>query len=436
MVPLHLAGGGVVLRGEAKPDTNSADINIADATVSTNVSQVAILTITGDDGKKALRSAPMWLVRDAAALVNSETRHVYRAINLQGQPTPQEKEAYSQGRYWFVEVADALIGTKSGEMLLVVDLVQTDPAFYSNYDLKYYRSGNEPPSDAQSQTRSSSRRAALEKYRERRIHLGTGGNWTWSDADANYTFRLDGQNEKLSIRGRPNFTFLEIDEDNPTNALIEAKSAAEVILEKTRESSFELSTALQRYGHLAGNGAAASSALEEAISNLNGFTNLLGSSLKHLRSATNGLQHSSTQSALEDLLSEEFLYSRLRRNMTNNASLDVQARTLIIGTSNLLKSATAQFNSITNRFPQLAGGTSAIWKENEISTEYFSAYPKYIDNLNPEVFSNSVEFGRVAAFFRYLKSHKPAAWSKVYSATTQFPPSVGRTPRLIERELD
>jgi len=229
------AGGGIILRGIAKPVKNCTSCEILQVILLDNqhLSSVKVNT------KKCTVSytAPNWLIKDAAMLVNSETSTVYRNVNLLSQPTkdelydiiskqiPEIEGMWSQNigklfevsiatisKYFFIEVSKPLIGTKSGEVLLVVDLILTDPEFYSKFDLERSKNIINLPKvnlmDINKDEAVKKYEYVLKTFIDEKIK-----NWTWTDERANFEFTVSCDSNKLLITGIPSFTFLNKDKE-------------------------------------------------------------------------------------------------------------------------------------------------------------------------------------------------------------------------------
>lgn len=142
ILAVSTAGGGVVFKGKTlvnKQDYSKfLDFKLKDE-ISGEV-QLAFQTALGSVQISIDKS----MLRDAAMLVNWESseNEMYRDVNLNGSPDSDEDSIkYPQDSYWYVEMADPLIGTKSGEILLLADLLLTDINFYSdeeNYEIDKY----------------------------------------------------------------------------------------------------------------------------------------------------------------------------------------------------------------------------------------------------------------------------------------------------------
>jgi hypothetical protein len=128
------AGGGVVLQGVARPksqDSLAMFTNIT-FTESKGISLMSIQT----SGKTISFSDSTWIMRDAAMLVKSErSDEMYRDVNLFGSSFDRN---HSSDEYFNVELADSLKRTKSGEILILTDLILTTKG-----NTKYYCSNQE-----------------------------------------------------------------------------------------------------------------------------------------------------------------------------------------------------------------------------------------------------------------------------------------------------
>lgn len=197
---ISLAGGGVVLRGITKCDAAQSDLCEFDnvTIVQRQESRDSVMLEASYKSCVVRHKIPTWIARSAADLVDSETAVVYRNVNLLGKPTKEEIQRFGQDAtrsYWFIEVSEPLVQTKVGETLLLIDLLLTDPAFYAA-------------------TAGKSVNQSLEESSEVKIFLENWPkpfNWTWTDEQANPTFRVDCERHKLTLSGKPQYTFLYID---------------------------------------------------------------------------------------------------------------------------------------------------------------------------------------------------------------------------------
>jgi len=201
-----IAGGGVILRGIAQCTGNC---DITDAHIE-NSPDTAYITI--DNNKcNAKYKAPSWIVKDAIALVKSESSEVYRNVNLLGDPVKGE-EKYSSYEYWHVEVSDALIKTKSGELLLAIDLMLTDPDFYSGFDINRDHDTVGEKADSNNATKEAIENNNIIDFYEVFEGLGKKSNvvnWTWNDERTKYSYTVSCSKKAIEITGSPTYTFLK-----------------------------------------------------------------------------------------------------------------------------------------------------------------------------------------------------------------------------------
>lgn len=126
------AKGGVVLKKESQP-MDDALMVYQSVRFSQIDDEYSAIHFTTNECEVSLISKK-WILQDAAKLVDSEgSSDLVRDINLHGTPSDNEDTlTYSRDEYWYVEMNQNLIGTKAGEVLLLVDLLQTDVSFYSD----------------------------------------------------------------------------------------------------------------------------------------------------------------------------------------------------------------------------------------------------------------------------------------------------------------
>ncbi len=207
-----IAGGGVILRGNAQCNGNCDIIGVQIVT-SSNTAYIAL------DNKqcKAKYTAPQWMVKDAIALVDSETSEVYRNVNLLGYPTTKKEIKYSSDDYWHVEISDALIKRKSGELLLAIDLMLTDPGFYSNFniDRKHDTVGEKKTKKQEniSDEENISPNDNVIAFENARNNLINTVNWTWNDEKTKYSYNISCNKKTINITGNPTYTFLLINDN-------------------------------------------------------------------------------------------------------------------------------------------------------------------------------------------------------------------------------
>ena len=230
--PISSAGGGVILRGTAEPDKNCTQCKIQRVSLLNKQQLSSVIVYTNKC--TVSYTAPIWLIKDAVMLVNSETSTVYRNVNLLGQPTidevkviisklpnvkemqPQDLSKYLElgvatiSKYYFIEVSTPLIGTKSGEVLLVVDLILTDPEFYAKFDLERTKNIINLNKDS-----FMNINIAVKKYEDvLKTYVDKNfKNWTWTDERAKFEFTISCHSNKLLITGAPSFTFLDINKE-------------------------------------------------------------------------------------------------------------------------------------------------------------------------------------------------------------------------------
>lgn len=247
-----LAGGGVVLKGEAQPVIEDSSVVFINVNIEEEHEGYSTLIFETSKCNVSLSSFT-WLIKDAVELVNKEkNRKMYRDINLSGLPRKKEDtSSFPPDSNWYIEMNEALIGTKSGEMLLLVDLLQTDLEFYSDSgktseinqfeEVKSELLGenmvrtlelimsldtlNDEDLNSIALTESDivkllglhyllgsnpSDSVVLESFLL--IHEAT--NWTYNDEYTDYYYHCDCDSNYLNITGRPIFTYLTMGFEN------------------------------------------------------------------------------------------------------------------------------------------------------------------------------------------------------------------------------
>jgi hypothetical protein len=201
-----VAGGGVVLRGVASCSGPSDNCAVKAVHInSSSASDDATLEITSPKCSVPY-TAPSWMISDSIALVSSETSTITRNVNLLGDPTPAEINSRPNiEEYFTVEVSRSLIGRKAGEVLIAVDLMLTDPQFYSGF--KIHRAsdtvGPTGPSAPNLSTTVKAYMTAADSLAREFV------NWTWNDENSGYRYEIQCGSNKLSLTGLPTYTFLD-----------------------------------------------------------------------------------------------------------------------------------------------------------------------------------------------------------------------------------
>jgi len=247
------AGGGVILKGIAKPYKNDDKIIFNDVKIvelSDTNSRLNFITTKCN----VEFSNTSGLIRDAVMFVDFEKRRdsITRDVTLLGEPTDSDLLDYSPYEYFYIEMTKPLIGTKSGEQLLLVDILMTDTKFYSDstfvgnteiyerkidslykeslglsYNNFIYNRNLSTPLDSirvaefhkianktlsliytRDVYENYLNLGEFEEYIEsiRELHYPT--NWTYNDEKIDYIFKCDCNKNKLIFDGEPIFTFL------------------------------------------------------------------------------------------------------------------------------------------------------------------------------------------------------------------------------------
>jgi hypothetical protein len=292
-----LGGGGVILRGQSKCKGDAA---------SCTITSLAILAPSANRAELQVETklcavhyaAPPWMIKDAVALVDSENATVYRNVNLLGDLTEAEKKSGldDDGTYWVIELSDALLKKRAGELLIAIDLMLTDPDFYSNFKLNRNSDAVTPINatarliaHSDSAIQASSPRVKAFEDALGALDNSDFSNWTWNDESSRYTHKLSCESHTIAFTGTPTYTFLR---RGPNQSLIEDK----------------------------------------------------------------------------------------------------------------------------------------------VTTKFFSDNYQLIINLNSDIYNNAIQFARLAAFLRQIKSGDSTLWSQLVNDSQKLPESHGSTPRLISRE--
>jgi hypothetical protein len=193
------AGGGVILKGKAKHSNADSAIFFKDVSLIESSDSTSTITIGTSRGQFSFSNLS-WLMRDASSLVKFENdSRFYKEVDLldtTNQETLEELLHYPKSQYFYVQVNEPLLKTKSGERLLLVDLLLTDPAYYSDPSAIPCHYGK---------YRLASDSLKLRMYRD---DFRTIDDWTYNDESTNYRFECQSASHSLAIEGKPHFTFL------------------------------------------------------------------------------------------------------------------------------------------------------------------------------------------------------------------------------------
>nr|WP_319570123.1 hypothetical protein [uncultured Draconibacterium sp.] len=255
------AGGGVILKGEAKASIPDSSIIFYDISFANNSSDDAILYFkTSSCNVKYSNSTG--LILDAIHFVNNE-ENIIRDINLLDKPDSirdsyTDMQDYPIDDYFYVEMNEDLIGTKTGEYLLLVDLLQTDVDYYSDTacyeDKVFYQQimdtlqiitqanhfDNYWINDSLLQENELTGIDSLQNEYIKNFAIAylfndllysndtlshllakdyllsqinaiySIGNWTYNDEFTEYIYSINCETNTLEIEGEPNFTFLTL----------------------------------------------------------------------------------------------------------------------------------------------------------------------------------------------------------------------------------
>lgn len=242
-----LAGGGVVLKGVARPK-DKAYIPEFTAISFTGVNGLSTMHIQAR-GLSLSYSDKSWLMRDAAMLVRSEGADIYRDVNLLGEYTDDEiyngsAKEHPRGEYFNVEMTPSLVGTQGGQTLLYMDimLAGTDNTYYYSHNrlaAEIYQDSmdslrnsviHSPYNDSidganrnlydklkqLDSLRNTRALDSLEKVSARHIldslrslpYKDSWGDYTYNDENADYRFYYTQNDKRLHVDGTPSYTFL------------------------------------------------------------------------------------------------------------------------------------------------------------------------------------------------------------------------------------
>ena len=68
---------------------------------------------------------------------------------------------------------------------------------------------------------------------------------------------------------------------------------------------------------------------------------------------------------------------------------------------------------------------------DSLYTNFFMDHPDLIKNVNNKVIEGSEHFGKIAAFYRYLKNQYPKLWIQAYEHYLHTKKQTGETPKFI-----
>ena len=236
------SGGGVILKGKSRPGKKDSAVvflgagfeNLADSNT-----RLIFKTSSGD----MTYSNRSGLIKDAIAFVKEEKVWT-RDVNLLGRPSPSDlvdSLDYPDSGYFYVEMNKQLIGHKTGEQLLLADILLTDPDFYADesakesglddrytqlvdslqtesmfdfyetYIVRQFDALNTSKMNGQDSLKYFYIRVYLDSYYEklaRESRMWDVLDWTYNDEFSDYRFAADPASHSLWLYGEPQFTFL------------------------------------------------------------------------------------------------------------------------------------------------------------------------------------------------------------------------------------
>ena len=199
--PYDRAGGGVILRGVASCAGGKANCEVLSAGIlgsSGGRSQLRVVTSRCE----ALYSAPGWMLKDAVNLVAGETGTIYRNVNLLGEPDGKKESLLDAMLFFLVEVSPELVKTRTGETLIVVDAMFTNPSRYANFKVGL-PTVKDPKDLIESET------PGVKAFNVEFKRFGTQiANWTWNDKNRAFSFVVSCDRKALALYGSPIYTFL------------------------------------------------------------------------------------------------------------------------------------------------------------------------------------------------------------------------------------
>jgi len=365
------AGGGVVLRGVAKPkyqDSLPLFINLTFADTK------GLSTIyMQPQGSSIFYSDSSWLMRDAAMLVKSEKENeIYRDVSLFGNFTSSDyKKGYDEWSFYKVEMADSLRGTKSGQTLLYMDIILADDA-----NTEYYSSNDK----------------AYEKYEDSKMSLQNIIN-NYNDSIRNSRYKSIND---IYFKLR-NFDWLRQAGKLDHSEIL--------LLNRIKLYSFyylfksELSYKFSSY--------------QDTISN---YDTEIDSLFNSVYSNDIDLKHGWSDYTYNDENTNYTFY------YTENGK-----RLVISGEPNY----TFLYKKIDYDYVNYEVNEREI---DSLFTNYYMYHPDLIKNLNYIVVTNAQHFSKIAAFYRYLKKEYPKLWNQIYTHYSHMIKSKGATPGFIGRD--
>lgn len=352
------AGGGVVLKGVARPK-NPDSLSMFTNITFNESKGVSLMSIQTSEANISF-SDSTWIMRDAAMLVKSErSDEMYRDVNLFGSFFDANHPSYE---YFNVETADSLKRTKTGEMLILTDLMLAN-----DKNTKYYSSNNEA-SDMYLASKDS-----IDKIVQ-----------TYNDS----------VNE--SIYRPSNDVYLRLKNADSLKQFGKSDSNETIFLNKIKQYSFYYLFSSKLGSHFYGYNDTVGKSL---VNTLFDFYNVKPVELKHLWN--------------------DYTYNDENVNYIFYYTGDEHLT--ILGEPHY----TFLYHSGYDHM-----------EVDSLYTDFFMDHPDLIKNVNYKVIEGAEHFGKVAAFYRYLKNQYQKLWIKVYEHYLHTKKQAGETPRFIGKYPD
>jgi len=367
---IALAGGGVVLKGVATP--NSDSLSAFTAITLDEAKGISTIHIQSQ-GTTIFFSDSSWLMRDAAMLVKSEKKNeMHRDVNLFGNFSDKDyangyNSLYPSDEFYNVEMADSLKNTKSGETLLLVDIMLA-----SDENTKYYSNNFE----------------AYQHYIDSKNSL--------ENVIKNYNDSIEFYNDSVRYKSI-NDTYFKLKNYDSLIKSGKIDSSEITFLNKIQlYSLYYLFKSKVGYKFLNYH-----DTVNNWISKIDSLFKLDYSISFAKMIAWNDYTYN------DENTNYKFYYTKYDKHLYINGA----------PIYTFLNTKHSYFEDEV--------------KIDSLFTNFYTQHPNLIKNLNYGVVTNAEHFGQIAAFYRYLKIEYPNLWNQLYMHYLHIRKTKGQTPRFI-----
>lgn len=377
---IAIAGGGVVLKGIAKPKYPDSPIIFKNITF-TEAKRLSTMNIQTQDLNISF-SDSSWLMRDAAMLVKSEkSDSIFRDVNLFGKFTLNDYDSnydylYPPSEFFNVEMADSLVNTRSGQTLLLMDIMLTD-----SDNTRYYSTNQEA-------------------YRE------------YNQTNDSLIEVVNEYNDSIDhLKYKPiNDLYLKLKNFDYLSKTGKIDSNEIVSLNKIKQYSFYYLFS-SKLGYQ--------------------FSNYYDSIREYVVEIDSifDIDYSDSENVKNNW--SNYTYKNLWNDYTFNDEYTNYSFYCDKDSKQLKIEGEPHYTFLFHKYSYLDTIKVDEVKIDSFFTNYYFEHANLIKNLNYVVFNNATHFGEIAAFYRYLKSSFPKLWDQVYTHYSHVSKSKGDTPRFI-----